>query len=128
VCFHLFDRSAHAWSKAAEWSADAGEFQKRAGFALLWSLSVHDKRAADEAFRQGLEWIERESGDARNFVRKAVNMALRAIGKRNRNLNVAAEGVAGRLAGSPNPTSRWIGKHALRELTSVAVRKRVAER
>ena len=100
MSFNLFDRSPHAWAKVAEWSSRQKEFEKRTAFALLWSLSVHDKRAGNDAFVAGLALIEREAGDDRNFVKKAVNMALRAIGKRNRALNAAAVAVARRLAES----------------------------
>jgi 3-methyladenine DNA glycosylase AlkD len=116
MSFNLFDRTPHAWAKVAQWSRRRNEFEKRTAFALLWSLSVHDKRAGDESFEQGLVLIEREAGDGRNFVKKAVNMALRAIGKRNRALNGAARVVARRLAASSDATARWVGKDALREL------------
>jgi 3-methyladenine DNA glycosylase AlkD len=76
-----------AWAKVTHWSSSKREFVKRTAFALLWSLSVHEKRAGNEPFVQGLVLIERPAGDERNFVRKAVNMALRAIGKRNRALD-----------------------------------------
>jgi len=89
------------------------------------SLTVHDKSAADEAFERGLLLIEREAGDERHFVKKAVNMALRAIGKRNLALNSAAVRVARRLAESEDATARWIGKDALRELTSPALTTRL---
>jgi len=115
LSFNLFDRSPHAWAKVTEWSGRRGEFEKRTAFALLWSLSVHDKSAADERFIQGLALIEREAGDERHFVRKAANMALRAIGKRNGALNAAAVETARRLADSG----------ALRELTSAGVTKRL---
>ena len=116
MCFNLFDRSPYAWSKVAKWSTGRGEFEKRAAFALLWSLTVHDKKAADEPFVEGLALIEREAGDARTYVKKAVNMALRAVGKRNRSLNASAVEVAQRLAASDDPTARWVGSDALREL------------
>ena len=125
LCFNLFDRTPHAWSRVEQWSGRKSEFEKRTGFALLWSLTVHDKRAGNAPFIHGLALIEREAGDARNFVRKAVNMALRAIGKRNRELNAAAVTVARRLAESKDATARWVGKDALRELTSPAVTKRL---
>lgn len=124
MSFNLFDRSPHAWAKVAQWSRRRNEFEKRTAFALLWSLTVHDKRATDDAFLGGLAMIEREAGDERNFVRKAMNMALRAIGKRNRALNAAAVVVARRLADSSDATARWVGKDALRELTSAGVTKR----
>ena len=125
VCFKLFDRTPHAWTKVAKWSDHREEFVKRAAFALLWSLTAHDKHAGDEQFVQGLVLIERAANDERNFVKKAVNMALRAIGKRNAALHTAAVELAGRLAESESPTSRWIGKDALKELTSEAVVGRV---
>jgi 3-methyladenine DNA glycosylase AlkD len=125
MSFNLFDRSPHAWAKVTEWSKRRREFEKRTAFALLWSLTVHDKRAGNEPFVRGLALIEREAADERNFVKKAVNMALRAIGKRNRALNAAAVEVAGRLASSQDATARWVGKDALRELTSLGMAKRL---
>lgn len=128
VCFHLFDRTPHAWQKVAQWSDRRQEFVKRAAFALLWGLTVHDKHADDAPFIGGLGFIERAATDERHFVKKAVNMALRAIGKRNPALNAAAVAVARRLADSPGDAARWVGKDALRELTSPAVIRRVAGR
>jgi len=125
MSFNLFDRTPHAWAKVTQWSSRRNEFQKRTAFALLWSLTVHDKAAGDELFEEGLALIEREAGDKRNFVKKAVNMALRAVGKRNRALNAAATVVARRLENSTDATARWVGKDALRELTSAAVTGRV---
>jgi 3-methyladenine DNA glycosylase AlkD len=128
LCFNLFDRTPHAWKKVAQWSKQEAEFVKRAGFALLWSLTVHDKTATDEQFRQGLVLILRGASDERHFVKKAVNMALRAVGKRNPALNGAAVNIARRLAESPNASARWVGKDALRELTSASVTRRLASR
>jgi 3-methyladenine DNA glycosylase AlkD len=125
MSFNLFDRTPHAWAKVAQWSSRRNEFEKRTAFALLWSLTVHDKRAGDDLFEQGLALIEREAGDERHFVMKATNMALRAIGKRNRALNSAAVTVARRLASSKDAAARWVGKDALRELTSPAVTRRL---
>jgi 3-methyladenine DNA glycosylase AlkD len=127
MSFNLFDRTPHAWAKVAQWSKKSNEFEKRTAFALLWSLTVHDKGASNEQFLQGLTLIEQEAGDDRNFVKKAVNMALRAVGKRNRALHTAAVAVARRLADAQNATARWVGKDALRELTSPAVMKRLKE-
>jgi 3-methyladenine DNA glycosylase AlkD len=126
LSFNLFDRSPHAWTKVAQWSRRDKEFEKRTAFALLWSLAVHDKSAVDERFLDGLALIEREAEDERNFVKKAVNMALRAIGKRNRTLHAAAVAVARRRADSENATARWVGKDALRELTGPGVLKRLS--
>ena len=127
VCFNLFDRTPYAWAKVAEWADEDDEFVKRAAYALLWSLSRHDRVSDDEPFLNGLLLVEAASGDERVYVKKAVNMALRAIGKRNLALNTAALSVAGRLAGSPDPTARWIGAHARKELGSPAVAKRLAD-
>jgi 3-methyladenine DNA glycosylase AlkD len=126
VCFHLFDRTAHAWPKVARWHDRPEEFVKRASFALLWALTVHDKQAGDEAFIEGLRFVEKAAPDERNFVKKAVNMALRAVGKRSIALNAAAVAVARRLADSPEPAGRWVGKDALRELTSAGVARRLS--
>ncbi len=90
LCFNLFDRTPHAWSRVAAWSGKRAEFVKRAAFALLWSLSVHDRTAGDAPFLDGLSRIGRAAEDERHFVSKAVNMALRAIGKRNPALHAAA--------------------------------------
>ena len=117
LCFNLFDRTPHAWKKVAEWSRKKGEFEKRTAFALLWSLALHDKAAKDESFVRGLVLIEQAASDERNFVKKAVNMALKAIGKRNASLNAAALDVARRLGDSGEPTAAWIGRDALRELS-----------
>jgi len=125
MCFNLFDRSPHRWAKVKQWSTSRKEFEKRTAFALLWSLSVHDKQAADEQFIDGLRLIERAATDERNFVKKAVNMALRAVGKRNQKLNSAAVLLARRLSDSDDQTARWVGRDALRELTSPSVKKRL---
>ena len=116
ACFALFDRTPHAWGKVALWSKRRGEFQRRAAFALLWGLTVHDKAAGDGKYLEGLELIEDAATDERHFVKKAVNMALRAIGKRKATLRSAAVAVARRLAASDDPSARWVGKDALREI------------
>ena len=128
ICFHLFDRTPHAWKKLAPWSRLKEEFPRRGAFALLWGLTVHDKEADDEKFAQGLTLIERAATDGRNFVKKAVNMALRAIGKRNRELHALAVATAQRLAESKDAVARWNGKDALRELKSASVSRRLAGR
>ena len=122
----LFDRTPHAWSKVEQWSKKSDEFGKRAAFALLWSLSVHDKVSDDAPFITALPLVERAATDERNFVKKAVNMALRAVGKRSPKLNKAAAEVAKRLAASSDRTARWVGKDALRELTRPSVTRRLA--
>jgi 3-methyladenine DNA glycosylase AlkD len=127
VCFALFDRTPHAWKKVGQWAGKKEEFQKRAAFALLWGLTVHDKQSGDQHFLKGLELIEHNATDERNFVKKAVDMALRATGKRNAALNAAVVETAQRLAKSADPTACWIGKHALKELLSPAVKKRIGK-
>ena len=126
ACFALFDRTPHAWKKVAQWRDRREEFVRRASFALLWGLTVHDKQAPNAAFIDGLRFIEKAATDERHFVKKAVNMALRATGKRNVPLNTAAVTVARRLAESDDDSARWVGKDALRELTSPALAKRLA--
>jgi len=115
MCFHLFDRTPHAFDKVVRWTARREEFVKRAGFALLASVALHDKKAADEPFLQSLPLIEGAADDERNFVKKGVSWALRGIGKRNAKLQAAATEVAQRLSTSAHPAARWIGKDALRE-------------
>jgi len=127
VCFKLFDRAPAAWSKVKAWSGRKNEFEKRAAFALLWSLTVHDKEAADAKFLKALPLVERAARDERHWVKLAVNMALRAVGKRNAALNAAAVALARRLAESAEPAPAWVGRHALRELTSPAVLRRLAK-
>jgi 3-methyladenine DNA glycosylase AlkD len=115
ACFHLFDRTPHAWRKVDQWARRRAEFEKRAAFALLASLALHDKKAADEPFLTRLPLIESAADDERNFVKKGVNWALRGIGKRNPKLRAAATDVAQQLANSSSPAARWVGKDALRE-------------
>ena len=118
LCFHLFDRTPHAWAKVEQWSEDRREFVRRAAFALLASIALHHKTSGDKPFLRSLPLIERGASDDRNFVKKAVSWALRGIGKRNQALNAAAVEVARRLSASDEPAARWIGKDALKELTS----------
>ncbi len=127
VCFHLFDRAPGAWGRIRPWARRKDEFQKRAAFALLWGLTVHDRAAPDDAFLACLPVIEEAALDDRNFVKKGVDMALRAIGKRNAALNTAAIATAQRLAGSDDPAARWVGRKTLKELTGPAVRHRLGK-
>lgn len=128
ACFALFDRTPHAWRKVSQWSTRGGEFQKRAAFALMASLALHDKTSSDRLFARWLPLIERAADDERNYVKKGVNWALRSIGRRSAALNRKAVALARRLAGSTNSATRWIGKDALRELTGPAVARRIAAR
>lgn len=124
VCFHLFDRTPLAWRKVAQWSRRRDEFGKRAAFALLASLALHDKTASDERFRDALPLVERAAADDRNFVKKGVSWALRLIGRRSAPLNAAAVATARKLASSSDASARWIGTRAVKELTSAAVVRR----
>ncbi len=121
---NLFDRAPWAYAKAAEWAGREGEFQKRAGFALMAMLAVHDKEAEDAAFLAFLPLVEREAGDARNYVKKGVNWALRQVGKRNARLRRAAILCAKRVRAQGTPSARWIAADALRELERTRSRPR----
>ncbi len=124
-CANLFDKTELAYRKAIEWAARDEEFVKRAGFALMAALAWHDKRAPDEAFLAFLPVIKRESVDGRNFVRKAVNWALRTIGKRNAALNIRAIAAAKEIQATGSKAARWVAADALRELTSEKVQERL---
>lgn len=126
VCGNLFDQTTLAYAKATEWSHRAGEFQKRAGFALMAALAVHDKLKDDREFLQFLEIIKKEAPDERNFVKKAVNWALRQIGKRNIALNRAALATAQDIYDSGLKGAKWIATDARRELRSDQVQKRLS--
>jgi len=126
VCFALFDRSPLAWRKIEQWARREDEFVRRAAFALLASKSVHDKQAGDAPFLRGLELVEAYAFDQRNFVKKAVNWALRSVGKRNAALHAEAVKTATRLAASQDAAPRWNGKDALRELNGAAATRRLA--
>jgi len=128
TCCHLFAHTAFAWQKAFKWSRKQEEFQKRAGFALMAYLAVHDKRAGDQEFVKLLPILRVGAADDRNFVRKAVNWALRQIGKRNRKLNRAAIREAEAIRRTDRKAARWIAADALRELRSEAVKRRLRER
>jgi len=125
TCCHLFVFAAPAWAKAVAWTRRREEFQKRAGFALAAYLAYRDKPEKDSTFVRFLKIIQREAEDERNFVRKAVNWALRNIGKRNTKLNRAALAAGERLQKRESRTARWIAADALRELRSEAVQARL---
>ncbi|RYZ07548.1 MAG: DNA alkylation repair protein [Myxococcales bacterium] len=128
ACFALFDRTPHAFPKLTRWAKSEDEFKKRAAFALLASLTVHDKGAPDAAFLRCLPLIEQAAEDERHFVKKSVNWALRSVGKRSAPLNRACTELAERLASRAESTPRWVGKDALRELRSAGVQKRLVAR
>jgi 3-methyladenine DNA glycosylase AlkD len=124
-CGNLFDKTPWAYQKAVEWSSRDEEFVKRAGFALMAYLAVHDKKAPNEKFTPFLPLIRREATDERNFVKKAVNWALRQIGKRNRALNALAIETAQAIQQLDSKAARWIAADALRELMDDKVIKRI---
>jgi 3-methyladenine DNA glycosylase AlkD len=124
---NLVVASAHAWGKAAEWSGRTKEFEKRAAFALMAALAVHDKHADDESFRRFLPIIWEHAVDERPYVAKAVSWALRQIGKRDRALNRAAIACAQEIAAIDRKGARWVSSDALRELQSPAVQAKLAK-
>lgn len=125
ACMNLFEKHPLAWQKAIEWSGHVNEGKKRAAFVLMARLAVSDKKAPDENFIPFFSLILRESTDERNLVKKAVNWALRQIGKRNKVLNQKAIPVAEKIAALDSKSARWIAADALRELKSDAVQKRL---
>ena len=127
ICFHLFDRTPLAWKKLGPWSRRREEFVKRAAFALLAGLALHDKKADDEPFLAALPLIERAAQDERNFVKKGVSWALRVMGRRNRVLNGTCLETARRLVESDQPGARWIGREAVKELTGPVVRRKLRD-
>jgi 3-methyladenine DNA glycosylase AlkD len=127
LCFHLFDRTSHAWKKIDQWSRRREEFVKRAGFALLAGVALHDRKAPDHLFAGSLALIGKASDDDRNFVKKGVSWALRTIGHRNAALHTAAMKLADRLSKSNDKSAKWIGKDALRDLSRQMVKDRVAK-
>lgn len=124
-CMNLFEKTGFAYRKAVEWSESDGEFVKRAGFVLMARLAVSDKNADDEIFETFFPIIKREASDNRNYVKKAVNWALRQIGKRNINLNKKAILIAGEIQKMDSRSANWIASDAIRELTGESVQKRL---
>ncbi|MEN6591893.1 MAG: DNA alkylation repair protein [Methanobacterium sp.] len=124
-CMKLFRKTPYAYQKIEEWSARDEEFVKRAAFTLIATLAVHDKKAGDEKFEELFSLIIRESNDERNFVKKAVNWALRQIGKRNLDLNSKAIEVAEEINQLDSRSAKWIAKDALQELKSEKIQKRL---
>lgn len=116
VCSNLFDKTPVAYQKAKQWAKRKEEYVRRAGFVMMACLSVHDKKAPDEKFLPFFPLIEKYSTDERNFVKKAVNWALRQMGKSRPGLKNKAAALAKKLSESDSPSARWIGKDALREL------------
>jgi len=125
LCFALWVRSPHAFGKIEQWSDHKAEYVKRAAFALLASMALKHKTSTDADYLRCLPFIEKAASDERNFVKKGVNWALRGIGRRSPKLNKASIALAKKLAASEDAAPRWIGKDALRELSSAAVQKRL---
>ncbi len=124
---NLFEKTFFAWNKAVEWSTRKEEFVKRAGFVMMARLAVSDKKAPDERFCPFFQLIKRESVDSRNFVKKAVNWALRQIGKRNRTLHKKALETALEIKRLDSKSARWIASDTLRELESEKVLERIGK-
>jgi len=125
ACTSLFDRSPFSWKKIFEWADSDQEFVKRGAFSIIAGLAVHDKKASDEQFLEFTSLIKRHAIDERNYVKKAINWALRNIGKRNINLNEKAIQTAGEIQKINSKSARWIASDAIRELTSEKVRQRL---
>lgn len=121
VCFFLFDRTPHAFAKVKKWAGSKDEYVKRGAFALLASLSAHDKLSNDDAFLDCLPLIEAAASDDRNFVKKGVSWALRLMGRRSPALHTACVAAAERLAASEAPAAKWIGRGAVKELNNPKV-------
>lgn len=128
VCQNLFTYTKFAYQKAIEWGGRDEEFVKRAGFALMAWLAFKDKEAKDRQFEKFLPIIKREATDNRNFVKKAVNWALRQIGKRNIALNTKAIETAKKIQKIESKSAKWIAQDAIKELTSDAIQERLKER
>jgi 3-methyladenine DNA glycosylase AlkD len=125
VCDNLFEKNQLAWRKIVDWSEREEEFVKRTAFSLIACLAWHDKQANDEKFIELLPVIIRGATDERNFVKKAVNWALRNIGKRNLNLNKAAINTAKEIKQLDSKAARWVAADAIRELESDAIQSRL---
>jgi 3-methyladenine DNA glycosylase AlkD len=123
LCSNLIRKTPFAYKKAFEWSSRKEEFQKRAGFVMMAVLAVHDKEADDEIFLEFLDRIEEESSDERNFVKKAVNWALRQIGKRNSKLHESAIKTAEKIKHQDSKSAGWIANDALREFKTETTQK-----
>lgn len=124
VCFKLFDQSPHAFGRVKKWAKSREEFVKRGAFALLACLALHDKEAEDELFAEYLPLIEKGAADDRNFVKKGVSWALRAMGMRGAGLRRDCLELAERLAASDEPGAKWVGKDALKDLKKPAKAKK----
>ena len=125
VCMNLFDKSPLAWKKIHDWSKREEEFVKRTAFSLIACIAWHDKTIPDDKLIKLFPLIKREAIDERNFVKKAVNWALRHIGNKNKNLNIAAINLAKEIKQIDSKSARWIANDAIRELESEKVQQRL---
>lgn len=128
ICFHLFDKTAHAWTRIEQWSKRNDEFVKRGAFALLAAVALHDKKAPDAPFLKSLKMVDRAAGDDRNFVKKGVSWALRSVGHRNTALHSASLALAKKFAASDDRTKRWIGKDVLRDITRPMILRKISKK
>ena len=127
VCMNLFEKNQLAWKKIVDWSQREEEFVKRTAFSLIACLAWHDKKVSDARFIELLPVIIRGATDERNFVKKAINWALRNIGKRNLNLNRAAINAAGEIKQLDSKAARWVASDAIRELESDTIQSRLSK-
>jgi 3-methyladenine DNA glycosylase AlkD len=125
ACHNLFRYSPLAFAKAAQWAGAKREFVRRAGFSIMAGLAVKARDASDEQFAAFLPLIVEAAGDDRNMVKKAVNWALRQIGKRNRRLHKMAIAAAEEIRRQDSRPARWIAADALRELRNPATIARI---
>ena len=124
AAFQLFDKTAERWIVTLHWCASDETYIRRTGLAMIWALSVHDKTASDAQFLAALDWIEAVAKDRRDHVHSAASMALRATGKRNVWLQVAALQLSDRLAAAGDPQARKLGRAAARELRAPTIKIR----
>lgn len=125
TCGNLFDKTKYAYTKIDQYVKDPREFVRRTAFTLMATLAVHDKKSSDAVFKKFFPLIQKYATDERNFVKKAVNWALRQIGKRNETLRNEAVASAEKILKIDHPAARWIARDALRELQSDAVQNRL---
>jgi len=123
TCSNLFSKASLGYAKALEWSVRPEEFIRRAGFSLMAAIAVHDQRRPADDFEPFFTAILAQAGDERNYVKKAVNWALRSIGKRSPALNARAVDIAWKMAAMPSRAARWNARGALKELTSPNVQE-----
>jgi 3-methyladenine DNA glycosylase AlkD len=126
VCFALWDRTPFVWAKIEEWAKRDEEFVRRAAFALIASIGVHDKGPIESKLLATLPWCEEQATDPRNFVKKGVSWALRVIGVRDAACHAKVNACATKLAASTDATARWIGNDVLRDLRRPVVAKKLA--